>query len=213
MKVTSFALGPFAANCLVLEAEGCQDVFLVDPGFDVEQVILWLKRRNKKPCAVLLTHAHLDHAWGCGAVKESFPEVPVWLHEKDLPLLENLATQAHMFGFPTPPAVTGEPVLKDGLELSLAGERFLVRHCPGHSPGHVVFLGEDNGQPWAVVGDVIFAGSVGRTDLWGGSWDELEASIRPVIYRLPGDTVLYPGHGPTTTVGEERLSNPFVSDT
>lgn len=212
MKVTSFALGPFAANCLVLEPEGSPEVFLVDPGFDVEQVILWLKQKNKKPHAVLLTHAHLDHAWGCSAATEGFPGVPVWVHPDDLPLLQNLATQARMFGFPPPPEVRAEALLKEGLELKLAGESVLVRHCPGHSPGHVVFLGEDNGQPWAVVGDVIFAGSVGRTDLWGGSFQQLEASIRNVIYRLPRETVLYPGHGPTTTVGEERVSNPFVSE-
>lgn len=213
MKVTSFALGPFAANCLVLEPRAGDEVFLVDPGFDVEQVLLWLRARGKKPRAVVLTHAHLDHAWGCSAVWEAFPGVPVWLHPADLPLLQNLATQARMFGFPEPGAVTGEPVLTDGTELSLGGESVRVRHCPGHSPGHVVLVGEDEGNPWAVVGDVIFAGSVGRTDLWGGSWEQLEASIRQVIYRLPGETVLYPGHGSPTTVNDERFSNPFVSET
>ncbi len=211
MKVHSFALGPFAANCLVLESKHDPEVFVVDPGFDVEQVIVWLQERQRQPRAVLLTHAHLDHAWGCSAVTESFPHVPVWVHPSDLPLLENLATQARMFGFPPPPAVSAEAILQEGLELQLAGECLRVRHCPGHSPGHVVFLGEDDGQPWAVVGDVIFAGSVGRTDLWGGSWEQLELSIRKVIYQLPGQTVLYPGHGPTTTVAQERLSNPFVA--
>lgn len=212
MKVTPFALGPFAANCLVLESENSEEAFVVDPGFDVEQVIVWLKEREKKPHAVLLTHAHLDHAWGCAAVQQSYDDVPVWVHPGDLPLLENLATQARMFGFPPPPEASAEAILQDGMELQLGGERVRVRHCPGHSPGHVVFLGEDNSQPWAVVGDVIFAGSVGRTDLWGGSWEQLEASIRQVIYRLPGETVLYPGHGPTTTVVQERLANPFVSE-
>lgn len=212
MKVTSFALGPFAANCLVLEPEGCQHVFVVDPSFDVEQVILWLRQRGKRPHAVLLTHAHLDHAWGCSAVTESFAGVPVWVHPEDLPLLQNLATQARMFGFPPPPEVSAEAILEEGLELELAGESLQVRHCPGHSPGHVVFLGDDNGHPWAAVGDVIFAGSVGRTDLWGGSFEQLERSIRHVIYRLPGETVLYPGHGPTTTVAAERVSNPFVTE-
>lgn len=211
MKVTSFSLGPFAANCVVLEPASGDEVFLVDPGFDVERVLVWLRERGKKPRAAILTHAHLDHAWGCAAVQEAFPGVPVWLHPGDLPLLENLSAQARLFGFPEPEHVAGEPVLEEGVELSLGGESVLVRHCPGHSPGHVVLLGDDHGSPWAVVGDLIFAGSVGRTDLWGGSWEQLEASIRQVIYGLPGETVLYPGHGPATTVGEERFTNPFVT--
>ncbi len=212
MRVTSFTLGPFAANCLVLSPEEGSQVWVVDPGFDAEQVVLWLQRHGKKPAAVLLTHAHLDHAYGVAAVLEAFADTPVWLHPQDLPLYENLAMQAQLFGFPPPPVVEAHAHLADGLSLPLAGEVLLVRHCPGHSPGHVIFLGEDRGQPWAVVGDVIFAGSVGRTDLWGSSWEALQASIRQVVYRLPGHTVLYPGHGPTTTVAAERASNPFVTE-
>jgi len=210
VKVESFSLGPFAANCLVLSPERGSEVFLVDPGFDVEQVLTWLAHRGKKPRAVLLTHAHLDHAYGAAAVVEAFPGTPVWLHPEDAPLFENLATQAALFGFPPPATVPGQPRLADFQELPLADEKLLVRHCPGHSPGHVVFIGEDGGEPWAVVGDVIFAGSVGRTDLWGGSFEALERSIRQVVYALADRTVLYPGHGPTTTVGEEKRSNPFV---
>lgn len=211
MKVTSFPLGPFAANCLVLEPAQGDEVFLVDPGFDVEQVLLWLSQRGKKPKVVLLTHAHLDHAWGCAAVRDAFPGVPIRLHPGDLPLYENLPVQAQMFGFPPPAVVDAEAVLWEGQELELGGERLLVRHTPGHSPGHVVFVSRDGERPWAVVGDVIFQGSVGRTDLWGGSWEELEASIRNVVYRLPEATVLYPGHGPATTVREEKRENPFVA--
>jgi len=210
MKVESFLLGPFEANCLVLVPEHTSEVFLVDPGFDVEKVLVWLAQRGKKPRAALLTHAHLDHAYGAAAVVEAYPGTPVWLHPDDLPLYENLPTQAALFGFPAPTLVPAEPYLVDGRELALGGEKLLVRHCPGHSPGHVVFIGDDRKQPWAVVGDVIFAGSVGRTDLWGGSFEALERSIRQVVYALPDETVLYPGHGPATTVGEEKRSNPFV---
>jgi len=212
VKVQVFALGPFAANCLVLTPARGQEVFLVDPGFDVEQVLVWLQKLEKRPRAVLLTHAHLDHAYGVGAVAEAFPGTPIYLHPQDLPLYENLGEQARLFGFPPPPWVPAGERLEEGTFLELGGETLQVRHCPGHSPGHVVFLGAEEGKPWAVVGDVIFAGSVGRTDLWGGSWTDLQASIRQVIYRLPGETVLYPGHGPPTTVAVERTSNPFVPD-
>ncbi|MCS7183055.1 MAG: MBL fold metallo-hydrolase [Thermoanaerobaculum sp.] len=211
MKVHSFTLGPFAANCVVLENPGSSEVLLVDPGFEVEQVLAWLAKEQKSIHAVVLTHAHLDHAWGCATVQGSFPELVVWVHRQDLPLLQNLPMQAQMFGFPPPAPVTKVSFLEDQQILWLGGEKVVVRHTPGHSPGHVILVGEDSGAPWAVVGDVIFAGSVGRTDLWGGSWEQLEASIRGVVYRLPDHTVLYPGHGPTTTVRQERVHNPFVS--
>lgn len=211
MNVRVFALGPFAANTLVLSPDRGDKVFLVDPGFDVEQVLVWLKAQGKTLEAVLLTHAHLDHAYGVAAVHDAFPQVPVLLHPEDVPLYENLPEQARLFGFPSPQVTAAQATLADGLTLALAGETLLVRHCPGHSPGHVIFQGQDGDKPWAAVGDVIFAGSVGRTDLWGGSFATLEASIRRVIYALPPETLLFPGHGPSTTVAREMATNPFVS--
>lgn len=213
MKVKVFALGPFSANTLVLVPDRGDKVFLVDPGFDVEQVLVWLKGQGKTLEAVLLTHAHLDHAFGVGAVHDAFPAVPILLHPEDVPLYENLPEQARLFGFPPPQVAAAQVTLADGLTLQLEGESLLVRHCPGHSPGHVIFQGQDGDKTWAAVGDVIFAGSVGRTDLWGGSFAALEKSIRQAIYALPPETLLFPGHGPTTTVAREMATNPFVSQT
>lgn len=211
MNVKVFALGPFATNTLVLIPDRGDKVFLVDPGFDVEQVLVWLKAQGKNLEAVLLTHAHLDHAYGVAAVHDAFPDAPVLLHPEDFPLYENLAEQARLFGFPPPQMAAAKATLADGLTLQLEGETLLVRHCPGHSPGHVIFQGNHGDKPWAAVGDVIFAGSVGRTDLWGGSFAALEHSIRRVIYALPPETTLFPGHGPATTVAREMATNPFVS--
>jgi glyoxylase-like metal-dependent hydrolase (beta-lactamase superfamily II) len=135
----------------------------------------------------------------------------VLLHADDLPLYRNLAGQAQMFGFPRPRTVPENGLLEDGQELVFGSQRARVRHAPGHSPGHVVLIHEDSEQPVAVVGDVLFAGSVGRTDLWGGSFPVLERSIREVLYKLPGHTRVVPGHGPDTTIAAEIAGNPFVS--
>jgi hydroxyacylglutathione hydrolase len=132
------------------------------------------------------------------------------MHAKELPLYDNLPGQAAAFGFPAPEVVPTEHLLHDGETLTIGGESLLVRHCPGHSPGHVVLIREDPVELLAVVGDVLFAGSVGRTDLWGGSFEQLERSIREVLYRLPDATRVVPGHGPETTIGTEKASNPFV---
>ena len=112
---------------------------------------------------------------------------------------------------PAQATVAHDRLLADGDTVTVGGESLQVRHCPGHSPGHVVLLGDDDGAPFAVVGDVLFAGSIGRTDLWGGSYEQLEESIREVLYRLPDETRVVPGHGPDTTIGEERRHNPFVA--
>ena len=184
---------------------------MVDPGFEPEAVIEAIHRGKLHPVAIVLTHAHLDHAWGVAALKKAFPAALFMVHAEDLPLYENLPGQAEAFGFQAPEAVPAERLLHDGETLAIGEESLLVRHCPGHSPGDVVLLREHPTEPLAVVGDVLFAGSVGRTDLWGGSFAQLERSIREVLYRLPDATRVIPGHGPETTIGAEKANNPFVS--
>lgn len=210
MRLFSFEVGPFAARCVLVAEDEGRDAFIIDPGFDVEAVIDQVRLHNLSPVAVVLTHAHLDHAYGVAEVKAAFPAARLLLHPADLPLYENLAMQAAAFGFPAPDQIPPDGLLADGEELALGRHRLLVRHAPGHSPGHVVLVSRDT-PGLAIVGDVLFAGSVGRTDLWGGSFETLARSIREVLYTLPGDTRVVPGHGPETTIGEEAAGNPFVS--
>ena len=212
MKLLAFEVGPFAARTLALADGDVREAVIVDPGFDVEVLLDAVHRESWTVTAVALTHAHLDHAYGVSAVKAAFPSAPLCLHEADVPLYRNLPEQARAFGFPSPATPAVDRLMEDGDRLEVGRGGVLVRHCPGHSPGHVVLLHEDAAERLAVVGDVLFAGSIGRTDLWGGSLEALERSIREVLYTLPGDTRVVPGHGPETTIGAERASNPFVRD-
>jgi hydroxyacylglutathione hydrolase len=210
VRLLEFEVGPFQARCVVLADEATSDAVIVDPGFDVEVVLDAVRAERLAPSAIVLTHAHIDHAFGVAEVKKAFPEARLLLHREDLPLLANLPMQARMFGFPAPEEVREDGLLADGDHVRVGATSLLVRHCPGHSPGHIVLIDEAARPPLAVVGDVLFAGSIGRTDLWGGSFETLEASIRGVLYRLPADTRVVSGHGPETTIGEEMAGNPFV---
>ncbi len=213
MRVESLELGPFGARCVLLACERTGAAAVVDPGFEPEAIVEEVARASLTPELILLTPAHLDHAWGAAAAKQAFPQARLLLHPDDRPLFHNLTMQARMFGFPAPPEVTEDGTLADGDRLRFGDVEVLVRHTPGHSPGHVVLLYEDAENSVAVVGDVLFAGSIGRTDLWGGSYEQLERSIRQVLYRLPAHTRVVCGHGPETTIGEEMASNPFVPAT
>ncbi len=168
MNVAGLELGPFSARCVLLSCAVTGEALVIDPGFEPEAVIAAARERSLRPTALVLTHAHVDHAWGVALLKAAFPEARVLLHEDDLPLYGNLAGQSQLFGLPAPGLVPHDGLLHDGETLAFGQERVLVRHCPGHSPGHVVLVGDDRSGPLAVVGDVLFAGSVGRTDLWGG---------------------------------------------
>jgi len=210
VKAIGLELGPFSARAVVLVAGG--EALVVDPGFEAETVVDTVRREGATPRAIVLTHAHLDHAAGCATLKAAFPAAPLLLHRDELPLFRNLPSQARLFGFPSPPEVAEDGLLEDGQTLTVGDEAVLVRHCPGHSPGHIVLVQERADPPLAVVGDVLFAGSIGRTDLWGGSLPALERSIREVLYRLPDATRVIPGHGPETTIGAEKRGNPFVPE-
>ncbi len=211
MNVAGLELGAFAARCVLLSCAATGEALVIDPGFEPEAVIAAVCERGLRPAALVLTHAHVDHAWGVAALKAAFPEARVLLHGEDLPLYRNLAGQSQMFGLPSPELVPHDGLLCDGETLAFGHERVRVRHCPGHSPGHVILVRDDPSAPLAVVGDVLFAGSIGRTDLWGGSLPRLLRSIREVLYRLPDATRVIPGHGPETTIGAEKRDNPFAT--
>jgi len=198
-------LGPLDNNTYLIVCAATRETAVVDVGFEPERVIAELKRRHLAVRCLLNTHAHYDHAAGMRALQLAFG-VEYWLHPADRPLLERLSAQGAAFGFPPAEPPEGPRELADGQRLPLGEETLEVIATPGHSPGGVCFRGGD--RVW--VGDTLFAGSVGRTDLPGGSFRELEHSIRTRLFPLGDALEAWPGHGPATTLGDERLHNPFV---
>jgi glyoxylase-like metal-dependent hydrolase (beta-lactamase superfamily II) len=179
---------------------------VVDPGFEGEEILGRLAERGITLEKILLTHGHLDHVAAVRVLKER-TGATIHIHPDDSDRMQTAGVQGRMFGLhienPPPPDV----LLGEGDRIALGDQTFQVLHTPGHTPGHVTFL---TGE-MAFVGDLIFAGSIGRTDLPGGSYDALIRAVREKIFTLPDRTVLFPGHGPSTTVGEERRSNPFFA--
>lgn len=208
MRVLALTVGPMQENAYVLADETSGACAVIDPGAEADRILAAVRRAGgprARVAALWLTHAHLDHVGAVAELREA-TGAPVWLHPDDLPLYRAAPEQARAFGwaFPTPP----EPdrAFADGGEVSVGSVRLRVRHAPGHAPGHVVLVGPG----FAFVGDIVFAGSIGRSDLPGGDGRTLLRSIERAILTLPGDTVLYPGHGPETTVARERAANPFL---
>jgi glyoxylase-like metal-dependent hydrolase (beta-lactamase superfamily II) len=206
-----FPTGPIQANCVLLGDPAAGVLAVIDPGEEAPRIVERIERSGLEPVLVLHTHGHLDHAGGTAELLKLLgPGVPVGLHRDELELYRNLAMQGRMFGLEaaTPP----EPTLwlQHGDRLELGSLVLEVRHTPGHSPGGVCFVVHGAGEPTVIVGDVLFAGSIGRTDLFGGSFPILERSIREQLYALPDETRVVCGHGPDTTIGREKRSNPFV---
>lgn len=214
--VKAFSLGPFETNCYVVansevtaDGEGVEcTCWVADVGMEPDELIEYLRDQKLKPEAVVLTHAHADHIGGLFEFISAFPGTPVFIHtdEKDW-LSDPVLNLSGLVGLP----VTGpEPsrLLLHGETLTLGGEPWRVLHTPGHSPGGICLVHDRSKQ--SIVGDTLFAGSVGRTDFPGSSPRTLEVSIRQHLYTLPDDTVVYPGHGPATSIGREKRFNPYV---
>ncbi|GBD32856.1 MAG: hydrolase [Gemmatimonadales bacterium] len=206
LKVICLTTGAFAQNGYIVGDPQSGEAVLVDPGEDAELFLRRLATERLVLKEVWLTHAHVDHVLGVRRVVEE-TGVPVYLHPDDLPLYRKAAEQAEWFGITADPPPEPDRQLADGDTLSVGEFTFEVRHLPGHSPGSVVFVGPG----FALVGDVLFAGSVGRTDLPGGDARLLFSGIREKLLTLPDETVIYPGHGPETTIGRERTTNPFLT--
>lgn len=216
LTLVSRPFGPFEENTLLIlgpeDGSGRRPAVVVDPGMSTSaecaEFDAWCAAHGATLTDVWLTHAHLDHVAGAGHVFRSTGLRPR-LHPDDRTTYDRAPIAAALYGvsFDALP----EPVedLADGQVLDLFGSRVRVAHCPGHAPGHVVFYAEEDG--WLVGGDVLFRGSVGRTDLPGGDGPTLARAVHRVVYALPDATEVWPGHGPTTTVGEERRTNPFVN--
>lgn len=200
-------LGPLDNNTYVLVCDETGEAAVVDVGFEADAVIAFVERLGVKTTLLLNTHAHYDHVAGMRTVQEALGG-EYWLHPDDRALLDHLPQQGAAFGFPDADPPEHVNALADGQVITLGRQRLSVIHTPGHSPGSVTFHADR--RLWA--GDVLFAGSIGRTDLPGGSFEVLAHSIRDVLFPIGDDARVLPGHGPETTIGEERLHNPFVGD-
>jgi len=203
LEVRAVPVGPFQANCFLVRSG--EDVIVIDPGAEPDRIEALLDAWDAHPGAIVLTHAHVDHVGGVAGLVRRYG-APVYLHAADLPLYERAADHGAMFGVSVEPAPPPDHWLEHGQTLSFGAIGLVVRHAPGHSPGGVVLVGDSE----AFVGDCVFAGSIGRTDLPGGDTGTLLRSIREQILTLPPSTTLYSGHGPATTVETEAESNPFV---
>jgi glyoxylase-like metal-dependent hydrolase (beta-lactamase superfamily II) len=205
-EIVQIPNGVFAENCYLVYDPAHTDTVLVDPGEEPERFLAEARRLGRNISAVWITHAHVDHVSGVAEIRER-TGAPVFLHPADRPLYDNVVQQGLLFGIRVLPPPEPDRELHHGQRLPLGTMGFEVRHVPGHSPGHVCFLG-----PGVVLGgDVLFEGSIGRTDLPGGDYDTLIAGIRRELLTLPDSTAVYPGHGPATTIGRERRSNPFLT--
>lgn len=204
----SLVVGAFQCNCHILADEKTKEAVVVDPGDKACEILAALKSLGVTVKYLLHTHAHLDHVMGTRAVHEKTDGM-ILLHPADAPLYAMISKQAAMFGFTADdPHAVDEP-LKDGQTIAFGKHTMTVLHTPGHTPGSCCFR-LDAGRRLLFSGDTLFARSIGRTDLWGGDFDAEIASIRSKILALDDDTVVYPGHGPETRVGEERKKNPFL---
>jgi len=205
MIIHTCPVGAFQMNCYLVADEATREGVVIDPGDEIPDLLEVIRREGLKIRAILLTHGHVDHVMHAQDLKVAL-NVPICGHPDDRDLLRAAPQQAMMFGLRPGPVPVLDQDLQEGLPFQAGPLTFRVLHVPGHSAGSVAFLVGD----CAFVGDTLFAGSVGRTDLPGGDFRKLARSIREKLYTLPESTVLYPGHGPTTTVGEERRTNPFV---
>lgn len=199
---------PFQQNCVLLWDEATKVSAVIDPGGDLDRIEAAIRAQGIAVEKILLTHGHVDHAAGAAELKERLDGVPIeGPHRDDDFLLKSLAETGAGYGIPGR-SVTPDRWLADGDAVTVGGLTFDVLHCPGHSPGSVVFKCRE--EPFALVGDVVFRGSVGRTDLPGGDHDTLIRSIKQKLLPLGDEVAFICGHGPTSTLGEERLTNPFL---
>lgn len=227
-------VGLLQCNCSILGDPETGDAIVVDPGDETDRIQAILARHQWRVRAILSTHTHIDHVGGLAALHRS-TKAPVLIHEADLDLYEHLEIQSRFLGVPTPETMRIQDFVREGDAVRWGGYVARVLHTPGHTPGSISLLVEEGGAsekppgqpsphargysgsvvamgapPRLLAGDTLFQGSIGRTDLWGGSYPQILQSIRDKLLPLPDDVVVYPGHGDLTTIGAEREENPFL---
>ena len=210
LKARIVPVTPFAQNCSVVWCDRTNAGAVIDPGGDLDRVIAAAREQGVRLEKILLTHAHIDHAGGTAELARSLGLPIVGPHVGDQFWIDGLPEQSRMFGLAACERFVPDRWLDEGDRVQLGDVEFEVRHCPGHTPGHVVFYSRPDRL--AFVGDVLFAGSIGRTDFPGSDYDTLIRAIREKLFTLGDDVRFVPGHGPVSTFGEERRSNPFVGD-
>lgn len=209
-KIIVIPVTPFQQNCSLIWNDETHIGAVCDPGGDVKEIIEAISKAGVTVEKILLTHGHIDHAGGAAELKDAL-RVPIeGPHRKDSFLLDDLPKPGAQFGMADVRAVTPDRWLAEGEEVSAGGLRFAIFECPGHTPGSVVFFNAEH--RFCLIGDVLFAGSVGRTDFPYGNHETLIASIRDKLLPLGDDVAFLPGHGPASTLGEERKNNPFLND-
>lgn len=211
IKIKSFTFNPFSENTYVLYNDG-KEAFLIDPGnhepHETETLHRFITDEGLTVKNILLTHAHIDHILGLHWASQTY-NVPVLLHTEDRELLDNARMMAQRFGFYFKPFEGESQLIAEGQTLQLGEDELKIYHVPGHSAGSIAFYSET--QNFVVSGDVLFEGSIGRTDLYKGDFNTLISSIKGKLFSLSGDTVVHPGHGGPTSIGHERQFNPFLN--
>jgi hydroxyacylglutathione hydrolase len=207
MILETFPVGPLQCNCTLMGDEKAREAIVIDPGDEVSRIHRRLTEHGLKLKQILITHAHIDHVGGALKLK-ALTGAPIYLNENDLPLLSMMAAQAAWIGVPTPDTAPPDEALTEGRRVGLDSYPAQVLHTPGHTQGSICLHFEP--LKMVIAGDTLFAGSIGRTDLPGGDFDQIIESIQTRLLSLPDATTVVPGHGPVTTIGAERNSNPFL---
>lgn len=208
VRVHVMEVGPLAVSCYIVEHVSTRKAVVIDPGGDGEAILGEIGRLGLNVDKILLTHGHFDHVGAVGLLRKK-SGAKIHIHPDDVERMKTARRQGLMFGLWIPDTPSPDVLVGEGDRVPFADREFRVSHTPGHTPGCVSYIMES--EKMAFVGDLIFAGSIGRTDLPGGDYDALIRAVREKIFVLPDDTVLFPGHGPSTTVGGEKRSNPFFT--
>jgi hydroxyacylglutathione hydrolase len=203
-EVQALVVGQLQTNCYIVKS-GSQAI-VVDPGDEPERILRFIKDIDATPIRIVATHTHFDHVLGVNGVRK-VTKAPFLIHRDDLSMLESMQSRVRqVMGFEVPPPPKVDDYLKDGDSLKVGNETIHILHTPGHSPGSISL----SGKGYVLTGDALFNQSIGRTDLPGGDLNTLVHSIRKRLFKLDNETIVYPGHGPETTIGDEKLANPFV---
>jgi glyoxylase-like metal-dependent hydrolase (beta-lactamase superfamily II) len=206
MRVYKLAVGPFEMNAYIVAEDEGKNCVLIDPGDEPGRIIEAIKNHQLEPERILLTHAHIDHIRYLKTIQDKLG-LPLFMHEDDLPLLENINEQALFFDLTSSGVPHVDGFVRDNQEIEIGSMHLKVLHTPGHSPGGVCYYGDHH----LFAGDVLFKESIGRTDLYGGNFNLLKESIKNKLLTLPDETVVHPGHGEDTTIGQEKRRNPFLT--